>query len=287
MTTTLLAPLFCIALIFSPRIAHSERVPREQINQKTFNGIVRCMQGCAIQDAIDLGMRPTGSQPIFDSRFKCRMIDEGWAIDYSSKRGREAMHGGVDIPAPRGTPIYAVADGTVVAMFDNLQTAVGIRIFLQHSPEQTGKTFWVYSEYAHLLELPPLTIGQAVKRGDEVGRTSNSGISGAEAHARAGGASTKARSRDVNRRDAVHFSIMYSDTADYAILPINGGFLVPVNGRWMDPVAIYRATPPYDSDSLAGLPDNKKLVSIPFIDASGVLYPDNSKLIWPYSCSPR
>lgn len=281
----LLASLFFVTFTFFSTVAQSEKVSREQIDAKTFSGIVRCMQGCEIQDAIDLGMRPTGIQPTFDSRFECRMIDEGWAIDYSSRRSRAALHGGVDIPAPRGTPIHAIADGTVVAMFDNQQTAVGIRIFLQHSPVQTGKPFWVYSEYAHLLELPPLKIGQSVKLGDEVGKTSNSGISGAEARARAGGTSKKSTPRDAIRRDAIHFSIMYADTADYAVIPTNGGFLVPIKGRWMDPVALYRQLPPYDSDSLVALPDEKKSVQIPFLDTKGVLYPAKSKLIWPYPCS--
>lgn len=279
--------IFFITLGFFPIMAHSEKVSRGQIDEKTFSGIVRCIQGCALQDAIDLGMRPTGSQPTFDNQFECRAIDEGWAIDYSAKRARETLHGGIDIPASRGTPIYAIADGTVVAMFDNHQSAVGVRIFIQHSPAQTGKPFWVYSEYAHLLELPPLMVGQSVKLGDEVGKTSNSGISGAEARAKAGGGSTRSRSRDSIRRDAIHFSIMYSDSADYAVLPMNGGFLVPVKGRWMDPVAIYRTNPPYDSDSLTALPDDKKLVPIPLIDNKGVVHPANSKLIWPYPCVKR
>lgn len=255
----------------------------DRVDEKTFSGIVRCMKNCDLQDAIDLGMKITGTTPAFSDRYACRQIDETWAIDYGAKRSRTALHGGIDIPAPRGTPILAIADGEVVAMFDNHETAVGVRVFVQHAPEQTGKPFWIYSEYAHLLELPPLAIGQQVRRGDEVGKTSNTGISGAEARARAGDSTARSRVR----RDAIHFSIMYSDTPDYAIFRKNGGYLIPVNGRWMDPVAVYRPAPPYDSDALLALPETEKSVSVPFQTEAGEVMPPASKLIWPYACSSR
>lgn len=261
------------------------QVEKEFLTPKTFSGVVRCMGRCDIQDAVDLGMHPTGSVPVFNDRFDCPGIDEPWAIDYSANRSRPALHGGIDIPASRGTPILAVADGTVVAMFDNHVTAVGVRIFVQHSPSQTGLPFWTYSEYAHLAELPPLTIGQKVQRGDEVGKTSNTGISGHEARARAGDNSSPGHGK--TRRDAIHFSIMYSNSPDYVILEKNAGYLVPVGAKWMDPVAFYRAAPPYDSDSVANLPLTEKKVSVPFQAINGAVFPSTSKLIWPYACKQK
>lgn len=278
-------PLTGLLLCLLSSFAFAEQVEKQRLNPKTFSGIVRCMGRCDLQDAVDLGMRVTGSEPSFDDRFECRGIDDGWAIDYAGKRGRPALHGGIDIPAPRGTPILAVADGEVVAMFDNHETAVGVRVFLRHAPNQTGKPFWVYSEYAHLPELPRLSIGQHVKRGDEVGKTSNTGISGQEARARAGGSASFGRGKV--RRDAIHFSIMYSDNPDYVVFKNNGGYLVPVGARWMDPVAFYRGTPPYDSDSIANLPTSEKKVSIPFQTIGGELHPSTSLLIWPYACTSR
>jgi len=263
--------------------AHAAQVDRSELDDKTWSGVVRCMQ-CDPKDAVELGMRITGTEPVFLANFNCRGIDDGWAIDYSSKRARNALHGGIDIPAPRGTPILAVADGKVVAMFDNHETAVGVRVFLQHSPEQTGKPFWVYSEYAHLQELPALQIGNQVNRGDVVGLTSNTGISGQAARAKAGGLSS---GPGKTRRDALHFSIMYSESPDYAVLQKNGGYLVPVRAKWMDPVAFFRGTPPYDSDAVAELKESEKQVRIPLQTSNGEIHPAESKLIWPYACVPR
>lgn len=273
--------LFCALC----RPVFARQVGMEAIDGKTFSGIVRCHGRCDPNDAIELGMRVTGSAPVFAEGFECRGIDDGWAIDYSGKRGRPALHGGIDIPAPKETPIFAVADGEVVAMFDNQVTAVGVRLFLRHAPEQTGRSFWVYSEYAHLAELPPLRLGQKINRGEEVGKTSNTGISGQEAHERITGVSGRGPGRV--RRDALHFSIMYSDSPDYAVLEGNGGYLIPVRGHWMDPVAFYRGLLPYDSNTLAPLPAADKQVVVPFQDDDGQLHPQNSKLIWPYACTRR
>lgn len=275
--------LSLLMLFLMPAMAYATdaQVERSEVDGKTFSGVVRCMRHCAPQDARDLGMIPTGSEPVFDLRFTCRGIDEGWAIDYTDKRAREAMHGGIDIPAPKGTPILAIADGEVVGMFDNADTAVGIRIFLRHAPEETGKSFWVYSEYAHLEALPSLNIGQKVKSGDVVGRTSNTGISGQQARVKAGAMDMKfARAR----RDALHFSILYSESSKY----FSGReHIVPIGGKWMDPVALYRSGPPYESQALAQLPAEEKMVAIPFSLGNGEVILAQSKLIWPYACDGK
>lgn len=57
-------------------------------------------------------------------------------------RGRAHAHAGADMAAPRGTPVHAVADGTVVAVRD-LSTGYGRHIVVQHD---AGYSSW----YAHL-----------------------------------------------------------------------------------------------------------------------------------------
>lgn len=265
--------------------AYAGLVDPSNLTEKTRSGIVRC-PSCDPQDAIDLGMVETGTSPVFPPNFTCRGIDDGWAIDYSTKRAKTAFHGGIDIPAPRGTPILAIADGTVVAMFDNRETAVGVRIFVQHPPESTGKPFWAYSEYAHLLELPALAIGDQVKRGDIVGLTSNTGISGAEARSKRGGGGGPHGDSGRVRRDALHFSILYSDGPDYAILMRGGGHLVPVGGQWMDPVSFYQPSGPFHPKDVANLSEDRKRINIPVSMTAGSVTPNESKVIWPYPCTP-
>ncbi|TXH88364.1 MAG: M23 family metallopeptidase [Rhodoferax sp.] len=269
-------------LLLTVGTTHAEKVSKSELDDKTYSGIVRC-RDCDPQDSIDLGMLQTGTEPVFPKDFQCPGIDDGWAMDYGDRRAKVAFHGGIDIPMPFGSPILSVADGEVVAMFNNLETPVGIRIFLRHKPEQTGLPFWTYSEYAHLQELPDLHVGQKVKRGDVVGLTSNTGISGQETREKNGGEIRK----KIVRRPALHFSIMYSAQADYAVIQRSGGYLVPVNGRWMDPLVFFRGAPPYSSSEVAEMPSSDKRIQIPIQLIDGKSVPERSKLTWPYACSPR
>jgi len=208
----------------------------------------------------------TGLEPDFLDGGGCPEIDsERWAIDYSHKRPWPAIHKGIDIPQPRGTPIRAVADGIVVGKFRNDGNRKGIEVVLRHTPEQTGLPFWTYSQYTHLAEMSPLPIGTAVKMGQEIGKTSNTGKMG----------------RRV-RRDALHFAILYSDRPEWTN---DGRFVAPKDGYWMDPNAFYKAAPPYDSQTLANLPEAQKKIPVPYMKADGSFVPRDTKRIWPYPCA--
>lgn len=211
------------------------------------------------------GGTQTGLSPGFIDGGKCPKIDsEKWAIDYSHKRPWPAIHKGIDIPQPRGTPIRAVAAGTVVGKFTNQGNRKGVEIMLRHSPEQTGLPFWTYSQYTHLRKMSPLPIGAQVKMGQELGETGNSGKMG----------------RRV-RRDALHFAVLYSSRPEWSN---DGHVVMPKDGYWMDPNAFYRVGPPYDSRSLAKLPKDQKKVPTPYMKSSGSVTPQDTKRIWPYSC---
>jgi len=211
------------------------------------------------------GAIETGLVPVFLESANCPEIDsEKWAIDYSHKRPWPAIHKGIDIPQPHGTPILAVAAGTVVGKFKNRRNRKGIEVMIRHTPEQTGLSYWTYSQYTHLLEMSPLTIGQSVKIGEEVGKTSNSGKMG----------------RRI-RRDALHFAILYSKHPEWSN---DGRFVTPKGGYWMDPNAFYRLSPPFDSKSIKRLPKEDKKVSVSYMKFDGSLVPPNTKRIWPYPC---
>lgn len=213
----------------------------------------------------DRGVIETGLQPAFIGGAACPGIDsEQWAIDYSHKRPRAALHKGIDIPQPRGTPIRAISHGTVVGRFMNEGNKKGIEVMLRHTPGQTGLAFWTYSQYTHLAEMSPLAIGNAVRMGDEIGRTANTGKMG----------------RRV-RRDALHFAVLYSARPEWS----NDGVVVtPMEGYFMDPNAFYRAAGPYDSPSLKALPADQKRVPVPYRKPDGATVPPGTKRIWPYTC---
>lgn len=246
------------------------------IDRKTRCAISRSKR-CDIQMALDYGLTETGLQPEFPTGMMCRDIDsEQWAISYTDKRPRESYHGGIDMPAPFGTPILAVADGTVVALYEGRKSYRGKEIILRHTPEDTGLPYWIYSQYSHFDVMPNLEIGDRVKMGQILGPTGNSGIQGKS------GKQTKRYGRKA-RRPAIHFAVWYSDQPEYCN---NDRVIIPNGGRWMDPNALYRGKPPFESPELKALPESEKRVPIPVKIKGGGFVPANTRLIWPYMCEP-
>lgn len=81
---------------------------------------------------------------------------------YSQPRGSERMHEALDILAPIGTPVYAVADGKIAKLFTSKPG--GLTIY-QFDPSEKYSYY-----YAHLDHYATaLKEGQQVKRGDLVG----------------------------------------------------------------------------------------------------------------------
>lgn len=219
----------------------------------------------AVQVQKERGGTETGLKAKFIDGGECPEIDsEQWAIDYSHKRPIPAIHKGVDIPQPTGTPIRAVAAGTVIGKFENADNRKGIEVMLRHSPEQAGHEFWTYSQYTHLFEMSPLEIGANVVMGQEIGKTSNTGVMGRR-----------------ERRPALHFAIVYSRHPEWSN---DGIFVIPKDGYWMDPNAFYRLEGPYDSKTLAALPADAKQVPVPYMKPDGSFIPAGTKRIWPYPC---
>ena len=81
-------------------------------------------------------------------------------------RGR-SMHTGLDIAAPRGTPIYATADGIVT--FAGRQRGYGRVVKIRHA-------FGFETVYAHLNRVR-VKVGQRVGRGDRIGDMGSTGRS--------------------------------------------------------------------------------------------------------------
>ena len=81
-------------------------------------------------------------------------------------------HNGIDIAAGAGTPIKAIADGTVINADTESKKndGFGNRVLIKH-PD--GKT----SLYAHMLTTPSVKVGQTVKKGDVIGKVGSTGHS--------------------------------------------------------------------------------------------------------------
>jgi len=252
----------------APGLRLEGQVGVEALDAETLCGIGRG-RGCDIKLAVKRGMFETGLTPRFPEGAECREIDEAWAIDYTYKRERENYHGGIDMPAPYGTPIIAAADGTVIGKYSGERGRRGREIILRHSPEDTGIPLWIYTQYAHFDEMPKQAVGDRVRMGEVLGPTGNSGKP-----------STLSRP-GRERRPAIHFAVWFTKSPNYVATPHK---IIPVASDWMDPNALYRLTPPFDSYSMKALADGEKEIPIPVMFEDGKTVPPDTKLVWPYAC---
>ncbi len=87
---------------------------------------------------------------------------------YTQSRGEGRSHDAIDIMAPRGTPVVAVADGKVAKLFDSKQGGLTLYQF------DTGEKIAYY--YAHLDSYAAgVAEGRRLKRGDLVGYVGSTG----------------------------------------------------------------------------------------------------------------
>ncbi|NQY05289.1 MAG: M23 family metallopeptidase [Flavobacteriaceae bacterium] len=105
-------------------------------------------------------------QPVSNEDLTRMASGFGFRSDPFTKRRK--MHYGMDFTAPRGTPIYATGDGTVVRA-DSRSSGYGKHIRIDHG-------FGYTSLYAHLYRYK-VRVGQKVKRGDLIGLVGSTGRS--------------------------------------------------------------------------------------------------------------
>ena len=93
---------------------------------------------------------------------------------YSQARGESRVHDAIDIMAPAGTPVLAVADGTVEKLFESRLGGTTLYQF-----DAGGRHVYYY---AHLQGYAPgIVEGKAVRRGEVIGYVGSSGNANAEA----------------------------------------------------------------------------------------------------------
>lgn len=80
-----------------------------------------------------------------------------------------SVHDGVDLAAPSGTPIEAVANGTVVAS-GWCDCGLGYYVEIDHGDG-------LHSVYGHMASQPSVAVGQAVAQGEVIGSVGSTGLS--------------------------------------------------------------------------------------------------------------
>lgn len=113
------------------------------------------------------------AEPGHDDGRALRVPVEGVARDalwdtFEDARSEGRQHDAIDIMAPAGTPVVAVADGHIEKLFDSERGGLTVYQF-----EPSGR-FAYY--YAHLQAYAPgLAEGQRVRRGDPIGYVGSTG----------------------------------------------------------------------------------------------------------------
>ena len=110
-----------------------------------------------------------------------RSISSVWGprppIRFDAENTSPPFHRGIDIQMPVGTQLYAPDDGWVWRL--ERQEAGGNVLWLGHGPDYGGAGIppapTHITVYMHLRELPDLTVGRAIGRGEPIAVSGNSG----------------------------------------------------------------------------------------------------------------
>lgn len=88
---------------------------------------------------------------------------------FTEMRGSKP-HAAIDIATPVGTPLFAMADGEIVAAWNDNTYGGGLSLRMKHPNGYT-------TGFAHLQRNNVLRVGAKVKAGDLIGYTGNTGTS--------------------------------------------------------------------------------------------------------------
>lgn len=267
--------LFLLGLLLAPALLAASDSP-DQLSNREIAARYFHPTRASLNGLRERGLEETGLVAVYPKDATCPRADSFFADtnrgDGSARNPRfnHGMHAGLDIPAPEGTPILAIADGTLVAKKEETPDGIGgIGIVIQHAPADTGYSVWTYTRYKHLKEMPTLEIGARVKMGQKIADTGTSGTAGR--HYGGGGHSH------------LHLDLFVSPDDKYFSGEV---VFFPINGQMADPLALFRGEP-IETAVVRKLPADQKNVVIPYVTESGkVVNSGKARVIWPYACKP-
>jgi murein DD-endopeptidase MepM/ murein hydrolase activator NlpD len=122
----------------------------------------------------------TASQTVLEKRLMLAFLPSGYPLretrvtsGFGMRRhpihDRTALHGGVDMRAARGTPVYATADGVVEWASHHSNSGLGKMVKLVHN-------YGFSTIYGHLDKIE-VKVGDYVRQGDLLGLSGNTGAS--------------------------------------------------------------------------------------------------------------
>lgn len=154
-----------------------------------------------LKASLNPNVLPSGQRGLFSWPLADVRVTQHFGEKSSLYRGKP--HNGTDLGTPIGTPVFAVADGTVTAVGNNdksstLKYQYGRHIMIQHGNNLS-------TLYAHLSR-QIVVVGQNVKRGDLIGYSGNTGYS---------------------TGPHLHFGVYYTPSVEFKSIPPAAG-LVPV-----------------------------------------------------------
>ncbi|OGA25044.1 MAG: hypothetical protein A3I02_11330 [Betaproteobacteria bacterium RIFCSPLOWO2_02_FULL_67_26] len=215
--------------------------------------------GQARTDSGKNAIQASGLRPVYPVEARCPEIASPYASPTRYDGSARApwafggLHGGIDISLDEGTPLLALAAGTV-AMKGEGGMLEGIYLWLRHAPEDTGLAYWVYSKYQHLESMPDLEHGAPVRLGQVIARSGRTGTVG--------------KHYGMSGYPHLHLTTRKSpeDVVTVGSRESFGGAAL------LDPLAIYHE---------AGA------VPIPYATADGKIATPGARVVWPVACRPK
>lgn len=267
--------LLCCFLVTDPAGMNAFGGGGRRMKNKSKGDIGVSKSSTSLEEQQAQGLIPTGLKPIYPAAAECLEVASFFGDrtrydgSFRTPLSNHGYHGGIDISVPVGTPIVAIADGTVVQVAQ-AGRLVGIKITLQHAPEDTGLPVWTYSKYQHLDAFPKFAIGERVKMGQVIGLSGITGTTGGH--------------YGESGYPHLHMNIYASDSNAFKI--VKEHILKPENMTFLDPLAFYFQKE-LDSHAIQKMPAEEKAFPIPYMTPDGKLTPSQTKVIWPFLCGLR